>query len=99
MAQRIIILKRAEQKIKKVYAYLLENWNEKVADEFYNKFENTVKSISLQPGIGRPSAKRPDIRRKLVTKHNCLYYRIKNDSIIIINILDTRRNPKKNPYE
>jgi len=35
MAQRIIILKRAENKVKKVYAYLLENWSEKIADEFY----------------------------------------------------------------
>lgn len=99
MAQRIIILKRAEQKVKKVYAYLLEKWSEKVADEFYKKFEKTVHTISLQPGIGRPSTKKPGIRRKLVTKHNCLYYRIKDDSVIIINMLDTRRNPMKNPYD
>ncbi|HRH50774.1 MAG TPA: type II toxin-antitoxin system RelE/ParE family toxin [Panacibacter sp.] len=99
MAQRIIILKRADQKVKQVYAYLLENWNQKVADEFYEKFEKVIHIISLQPEIGRASAKRPDIRRKLVTKHNCLYYRIKDDSIIIINMLDTRRDPVKNPYE
>ncbi len=73
MAKRIIILKRAEQKVKKVYTYLLENWNEKVADEFYEKFEKTIHLISLQPKIGRASAKKPDVRRKLVTKHNCLY--------------------------
>lgn len=99
MAQRIIILKRADQKVKQVYAYLLENWNQKVADEFYEKFEKIIYIISLQPEIGRASGKRPDIRRKFVTKHNCLYYRIKNDSVIIINLLDTRRNPAKNPYE
>lgn len=99
MAQRIIILKRADQKVKQVYAYLLENWNQKVADEFYEKFEKIIHIISLQPGIGRASGKRPEIRRKLVTKHNCLYYRIKDDSVIIINLLDTRRNPTKNPYE
>lgn len=99
MAQRVIILKRAEQKVKQVYAYLLENWSEKVADEFYKKFQNTIHFISIHPQIGRPSAKQPGIRRKLVTRHNCIYYRIKDDSIIIINILDTRRNPKKNPYE
>lgn len=99
MAQRIIILKRTEQKIKKVYAYLFENWSEKVADEFYNNFERTVKTISLHPEIGQRSSKQPYIRRKLITKHNCLYYRIKNDSVIIINVLDTRRNPDKNPYE
>jgi len=99
MAQRIIILKRAENKVKKVYAYLLENWSEKIADEFYVNFEKTIHKISLYPEIGRPSAKRPDVRKKLITKHNCLYYRIKKNSVIVINMLDTRRNPKKNPYE
>jgi plasmid stabilization system protein ParE len=52
MAQRIIILKRAENKVKKVYAYLLENWSEKIADEFYTKFEITIHKISLYPEIG-----------------------------------------------
>jgi len=98
MAQRIIILKRAENKVKKVYEYLLENWSEKVAEEFYTKFEKTIHRISLYPQIGHPSAKRPDIRKKLVTKHNCLYYRIRKDKIIVINMLDTRRDPRKNPY-
>ncbi len=99
MAQKIIVLKRTEQKVRQVYTYLLEKWNEKVADEFYEKFEQTVQLIALHPGIGRPSSKLPGIRRKLITKHNCIYYRIKNDAIIIINMLDTRQNPKKNFYE
>ena len=95
MAQRVIILKKNRAKSKKVYAYLLENWNQKVADEFYEKFEKIIHIISLQPKIGRASGKRTDIRRKLITKHNCLYYKIKEDLIIVINLLDTRRNPNK----
>lgn len=63
MAQRIIILKRTEQKVKKVYTYLLENWSEQVANKFYEKFETTIHLIALHPRIGRPSAKRTGIRR------------------------------------
>jgi plasmid stabilization system protein ParE len=99
MAQRVIILKRTEQKVRKVYAYLFDNWNEKIADEFYEKFEKTIHLIAIHPRIGRPSAKRPQVRRKLITKHNCVYYRIKKNAVIIINMLDTRQNPKNNPYE
>lgn len=98
MAQRIIVLKRTEQKVKKVYSYLLENWNEQIANDFYERFQKTIYLIASHPQIGHPSLKR-GIRRKLVTKHNCVYYRIKNDVVIIINMLDTRQNPKKNPYE
>lgn len=78
--------------------YLLENWNKKVADDFYKKFGSTVKLIANHPHIGQPTAKKQNIRRKLITKHNCIYYQIKADSIILLDVLDTRQNPKKNPY-
>lgn len=98
MAKRIVILKRADRKIKKVYSYLVEQWSEKVANEFYEKFDTAVKLISRYPEIGYPSSKKPDVKRRLITKHNCVYYRIKKDKVIIIDLLDTRRDPKTNPY-
>jgi len=98
MAKRIIILKRADKKIKEVYSYLVENWSEKVADHFFEKFDKTADLISRYPEIGHPLLKKHGVRRILITKHNCLYYRVKKDSIIIINMLDTRRDPKTNPY-
>ena len=39
-----------------------------------------------------------NIRGLLITRHNSMYYKIKNDKVIIINMYDTRMNPKKNPY-
>ena len=99
MAPRIVILKRADRKIKQIYIYLLENWNQKVADDFYKRVESITNLIATYPYIGQSSAKKQHIRRKLITKHNCLYYTFKNDSIIILDVIDTRRNPVKNPYE
>jgi len=32
------------------------------------------------------------------TRHSRLYYRIKGTTIEIVNMYDTRINPKKNPY-
>lgn len=78
-----------------MYNYLYENWNERVAEDFYTKFEKTITAISKHPYSGKASAKKQNVRRKLITKHNCLYNRIKNSSIIVINVIDTRANPKK----
>lgn len=39
-----------------------------------------------------------NIRSILVTKHNKVYYRVEKGNLIIINIIDTRRDPAKNPF-
>jgi hypothetical protein len=45
------------------------------------------------------SERKPELRTILITKHNRLYYKFTNDRIIIINMFDTRKNPKKNRYD
>ena len=82
MAKRIIILKRADKKIKKVYSYLVKHWSEKVAEELYQKFNETATLISRYPRIGQPSCKNINVRRKLITKHNCII--IESKAILLL---------------
>lgn len=35
----------------------------------------------------------------LITRHNKMYYKIKGKTVVILNMYDTRMNPKKNPYK
>jgi len=56
-------------------------------------------NLSKHPFIGAESEYFKDIRSILITKHNRLYYRIKEDTIEVINMYDTRANPNKNPYK
>ncbi len=98
MALRIITKKRYDNKIKNLLGYLLLNWNDSVAENVILKLDHTIQLLSKQEKIGSKVNGLKNTRTILITKHNRLYYRIEKDKLIIINLMDTRRNPAKNPF-
>lgn len=98
MAFEIIIKKRFTNKVAKTLGYLEKEWSLKVASEFLQKIDRRIEQLKMQPYLGVPSSKIKDVRGLLITKHNRLYYKIKNNTVIILNMYDTRANPSKNPY-
>jgi plasmid stabilization system protein ParE len=98
MAYKIVIKKRFTNKVKKVLSHLETEWSHKVADEFLNKIDRRIELLSAQTYIGATSSKVKEVRGLLITRHNRIYYKIKNDQVIILNMYDTRMQPDKNPY-
>ncbi len=98
MAYKVIYKKRFSNKLIKLLEYLEKEWDDRVATNFLSKLEMRIDTLKEQPFVGKASSKKPGIRAILITKHNKLYYKLSNTKIIIINMYDTRRNPKKNPY-
>ena len=98
MAYQIIVKKRFTNKVQKVLAYLEKEWSHKVASNFLIKIDRRFALLTKQPFAGRSSSKIKKIRGLLITRHNKLYYTIEDDKVIILNMYDTRMNPKKNPY-
>jgi plasmid stabilization system protein ParE len=98
MALKIITKKRYQNNLKKIVSYLVTNWNKEVAENFLDLLFTKYELLSSTPNIGMqvPSAK--NIRSILITKHNKVYYKVEKEYLIIINVIDTRRNPKKNPF-
>ena len=95
MVYKIIYKKRFQNKLFKLLDYLKKEWGENVADNFIIRLQKRLRTLSQQPYIGIPSSIIKPIRSILITKHNRLFYRIKDDTIEVINMYDTRRNPKK----
>ncbi len=98
MAYQIIVKKRFTNKVQKVLVYLEKEWSHKVATEFLLKIDRRIELLTKQPFVGSLSSKIKDVRGLLITRHNRMYYKIKDDKVIILNMYDTRMNPKKNPY-
>jgi len=98
MAYKIVYKKRFQTKLFKLLDYLKQDWGENVANNFISRLQKRLQTLSKQPYIGVPSAVIKPVRSILITKHNRLFYRIKNDTIEVLNMYDTRRDPKKNPY-
>jgi plasmid stabilization system protein ParE len=98
MAYKVIYKKRFSNKLVKLLQYIEGEWGQKVAKEFLDKLDKRIATLKEQPFIGKPSERKPEVRTILITKHNKLYYKLTNTAIIILNMYDTRSNPKKNPY-
>lgn len=69
-----------------------------MAADFLIKIDRRIVLLSTQPHVGSSSSKLKDVRGLLITRHNKLYYKIKDDKVIILNMYDTRMDPKKHSY-
>lgn len=78
--------------------YLIAEWSLSVAGDFEEIVNKKLANLSKRPFVGIKSDKNPIVRSILFTHHNRLYYRITLDSIELLTIIDTRRNPEKNPF-
>ncbi|MGC4100331.1 type II toxin-antitoxin system RelE/ParE family toxin [Ferruginibacter sp.] len=97
MAEEIIYKKRFLNKLEKLLVYLEKEWNNTVANEYLDKLEEKIGLIKSRPTAGKITAIK-NTRSILVSKHNRIYYRLNGNKIAVINMIDTRKNPKKNPF-
>ncbi len=97
MAYQLIQKKRFKNKLVKLLDYLETEWGFKVAKSFLEKMDNHLELISQQPFIGELGGHK-NVRSILITKHNRVYYTVEGNTIKILNMYDTRMNPKKNRY-
>ena len=81
-----------------IIEYLINQWSLSVAADFEEIANRKLANLSKQPFTGIKSDKNPIVRSILFTPHNRLYYRITSDSIELLTIVDTRRNPEKNHF-
>jgi plasmid stabilization system protein ParE len=94
MAYRVEFKKRFYNRMHNVWQYLQNEWGLKVADEFLTTVYARVYALQLNPFIGAHTGI-GNVRSVHVTKHNRLYYRIEGETIVILNLYDTRGNKRK----
>lgn len=75
--------------------YLLNKWNEKVADDFYQKLIDAI-DILETANVNFEKYLDTDFRKFLLTKHNTIIYKVINDEITIVRILQNFQDPEDN---
>ena len=95
MALEIVWSKRASLKFDQINTYLIEEWGEQSAKQFIGKVFTFLEILSEFPEIGSIENKEKRIRGFTVFKQVNVFYRIKNDKIILLVFFDNRQNPKK----
>jgi plasmid stabilization system protein ParE len=96
MVYQIIFKKRFQNKLEKLFNYIESEFGLLVAQKFAKQLDKKLLTIQQQPSIGQPSVHLENVRSIRVRNHNRLYYRIESNKIVILNMYDTRMNPKRN---
>ena len=94
---RIFLTKRAENNYRSIKKYITEEWGERVAQAFEQKTVDFLDLLEDFPEIGVVEMVDKQIHGFQLTKQTRVFYRIKNDRIIILAFFDVRQNPKKKP--
>ncbi len=99
MALQIVTKRRFINSMKKTTVYLKQEWNKAVAISFTELVDNKIKLLASQPNIGIDTSIK-NTKTVLAGKgyQNRIYYRIEKNKLVIIDLKDVRKNPKRNRY-
>jgi plasmid stabilization system protein ParE len=96
MVYQIIFKKRFQNKLQNVLAYIENEFGLVVAQKFAKQLDNKFTTLLKEPLMGKPSIYINDIRSIHAGNYNRVYYKIDGNRIIVLNMYDTRINPKRN---
>ena len=88
MAKEIVWTIRADKKFDSILEYLLSEWGESVTSAFVKKVYEFFDILSDFPEMGSVENKARNIRGFVLTKHIIVFYKIKGDTIILLNFFD-----------
>jgi plasmid stabilization system protein ParE len=95
MPKQVIWSPQSESDLLQIIDYLKENWEVKVTIKFIDIIDEIIAQISLNPRQFPVIQKREKIRKCVITRHNSLYYRERNEFVDILRIYDNRQDPHK----
>jgi len=98
MAFQIVWSKRAAEKFDGILTYLEKEWGERVTTSFVKKVYDFIDLLAEYPEIGRLENKEKNIRGFILIKQICIFYKISQETIIILSFFDTRQNPKRKRF-
>jgi plasmid stabilization system protein ParE len=99
MHKKLIWSPLAENDFANILEYLQLNWENKVLENFIEITDRMISQIVLNPKQFPIISKKHKIRKRVLTKHNTLFYKISLQSIQILRIYDTRQDPRKLKFE
>jgi len=93
--RKVRISSKAKLDLIRIEEYLLNKWNEEVADNFYQKLIDAI-DILETANVQFEKYHNTDFRKYLLTKHNTIINRVENNEINIVRILQNFQDPDEN---
>lgn len=92
---KIFITRRAEKNYKSITSYLLKEWGANVVKTLNKKTQHFFDLLERYPELGSLELPAKNIRGLQLTPHIRVFYRIKENKIIILSFFDVRQHPGK----
>jgi len=89
---------KAEKKLQSIVDYLEINWGLNSASKFVISVSEFIDVLSDFPEIGTVEHAELNIRGFVVAKQVTIFYQIRKNKIVILNLYDNRQNPKKKRF-
>lgn len=99
MVYKIVVKKRFQNKYIALLDHLGKEFGLPVALRFQRIIFKRFERLKHFPYMGISSETIPGVRSILLSKQNRIYCKIESNKIVILNMYDTRMNPKRNPYK
>ncbi|MCY0976560.1 type II toxin-antitoxin system RelE/ParE family toxin [Chryseobacterium sp. CY350] len=93
--RKVKISSEAKLDLIEIEEYLRNKWNEKVADDFYQKLIDAIEILE-NSNVNFERYFDTDFRKFLLTKHNTIVYRVIDSEITIVRILQNFQNSEDN---
>jgi|JI102314A1RNA_FD_contig_31_7189465_length_667_multi_2_in_0_out_0_1 plasmid stabilization system protein ParE len=94
MEYKVVWSPKAQESLFEIIDYLDNNWSPEVKENFILKTKTLIERISKRPYSYRASIA-PNFHEALITKHNLLIYRVVQETVQVVIVWDTRKNPKR----
>jgi len=95
MALKILWTKRANSSFSKMVNYLEKEFGEMVVKKFIKRVNHILYILSEFPEIGTIESFEKQIRGFNIIPQVNVFYRIKENQIILLHFFDNRQNPDK----
>lgn len=98
MALSVFWSKKSDKRFDEIIDFLLNNWGEKSVSIFVTKIHEFIEIVGEFPEIGSLEHKELNIRAFVVVKQITIFYQLRENKIIILNLYDNRQKPKRKKF-
>ena len=89
---------KAEKQFESIVEYLETNWGINSASKFVNSIFEFIEILSDFPEIGSIEHLELNIRGFVIAKQITIFYQIRQNKVVILNLYDNRQKPKKKRF-
>ena len=98
MALDIEWSKRTDNSFDQIINFLNTEWGDQVVKAFVKKTYDFLEILAEFPEIGALQVKESGIRGFTLIKQVIVFYKVKGNSVILLDFFDTRQDPVKKKY-